>query len=108
MAQQPRIAVIQPIPWNDPDAALEHVMEHVIGLDMQVKLDRILINVGVHNANELLLKDTNGLTDGLTANTSELCKMRIKAMRRWAEEQQDTFSKVDIADFTTAICKEPQ
>jgi hypothetical protein len=50
----------------------------------------------------------DGRTDGVTANTSGLCKMRIKAMHRCAEESQYTFGDVDIADFATVICEEQQ
>jgi hypothetical protein len=104
MAQQPPAAVIPPIPADD-FAAFEHVLEHVIGLDTQAKRDRVLINIGVQNAYQLLLMDMDGLIEGLTVNTSGLSKMRLKAMRKWAEEEQDTFGEVDIRRFTLPVCE---
>jgi predicted methyltransferase MtxX (methanogen marker protein 4) len=101
MAAQPAATALPAQIGDDMDEAFEYVSEHVIGLDTQAKRDRILINAGVRNAYNLLLIDIEGLTDNLTATTSGLVKMRLKTLRKCAEETQDTFSDVAIYGLHT-------
>jgi hypothetical protein len=107
MAVPAAAALIPPIP-DDPQGAFAHVLEHVIGLDTQAKRDRVTMNAGVTTAFDLLLIDMEGLVEGLTANTSGLAKMRLKTMKKWAEEEYDLNGNVDIRAFTTVVCGERQ
>jgi hypothetical protein len=107
MAEPAAAAVVPPIP-DDPQGAFEYVLEHIIGFDTQAKRDQVTVNAGVTTAFDLLLVDMDDLTDGLTANTSGLAKMRLKTLKKWAEEVFDINGDFNIRDFTMAICEERQ
>jgi hypothetical protein len=104
----PAAAAVSPVVPDDPDGAFTYVLQHVVGLDTQAKRDRVTINAGVTNVMALLLIDTEGLVEGLTATTTGLAKMRLKTMKRWAEEQYDLNGDVDVRAFTIEVCSEKQ
>jgi hypothetical protein len=68
----------------------------------------VIVNAGVTTAFDLLLIDMEGLSDGIKATNSGLAKMRLKTLRKWAEEIYDLNGIIDIRDFTAAVCAEKQ
>jgi Reverse transcriptase (RNA-dependent DNA polymerase) len=103
----PQNVVIPPIP-PEPDAAFQHVLQYIIGLNTPPKRDRVTQRGGVTVVEDLLLVDMDSLLECLTENTSVMAKTRLKTLKLWAEEQHDINHHIDIRDFTEEVCREKQ
>ena len=76
-----------PLPrTNETD--FDHVLEHVINLTTVAQRARIMMTADVTTAEDLLYIDKESLLEAVTANTTIMSKMKLKALKRWAEEQE--------------------
>jgi hypothetical protein len=99
--------IIPPLP-NDPEAAFNHVLEHIIGLDTVAKRERVIVNGGVRTINNILYIKIDSLIECLTNNTSVLSKTKLKNLKLWAETEDDIGNGIDLNRFTVEVCRERQ
>ena len=85
MAKVERIPMIP----QDPAAAFEWVLTHVIGLDTAQKRSRITVLGAVTTIDNLLLVNIDRLLECLTDNTTVMSQTRLQTLKQWAEEQYD-------------------
>ena len=87
-------------------ANFTHNLEHVIGLQQVQQRNRITINAGILEVGDLLLVDEDTIIGTLTPNTSAMCKTRLQALKRWAQDRSDDQAPLDIIIFTPSVCRE--
>jgi hypothetical protein len=99
---EPIIAPPPPIP-HDPPGAFQWILTHIIGFNTQEQRGRIITSIM-----DLIMIDMEQLLGCLTTNTTVMSKTKLQTLKRWAEEQYDTYHEINIADFTIDVCREQQ
>jgi hypothetical protein len=102
---EPIFAPPPPIP-HDPPGAFQWVLTHIIGFNTQEQRGRIITRGGVTTIMDLIMIDMDQLLGCLTTNTTVMSKTKLQTLKRWAEEQYDTYHGINIADFTIDVCRE--
>jgi hypothetical protein len=100
-------AVIPPIP-ADPQGAFLHVLEHIVGMDTQVKRDSVTVTAGCVKADDLMYVETESLINCLDPATSIIAKTHLKTLKNWVEDSFDIHGIVDVAMFMADVCRESQ
>ena len=96
-----------PYPGGD-DANFEHCLEYVIQLNTAAQRQRIMVNAGIANVEDLLLVGEEDIIDCFTPATSAMCKTRMRTLKRWAQNRNDVGEDYDIRLFTITICRSQQ
>ena len=66
---------------------LLHNMEHIIRLTQAVQRNQMMANAGILEVDDLLLVDEDAMAESLTPNTSAMCKIRLHASKRLAQDR---------------------
>ena len=91
---------------NETD--FDHVLEHVTDLVSVAQRARITGTAGVRTEEDLLYIDKELLLDSVTAATMVMSKMKLKALKRWVEEQETLGMTIDITSFTIDVYRKIQ
>ena len=97
-------SAISPFPGDETGDSL-HVPEHAILLNIAGMRNTIINTAGVITVEGLLYIDEASLINLCSATTTVIDKMRIKTLKKWAENNSDIGTELDIQDFTAAVCR---
>ena len=96
-----------PLPRTN-EADFNHVLEHVTNLLTVARRLKITATAGVTTADDLLYIDEDSLLGSVNASTTVMSKMKLKALKRWTEEQETLGKEIDIRGFTLNVCRKIQ
>ena len=98
-------SAISPFPGDETGDSL-HVPEYAILLNIADGMRNTIINTaGVITVEGLLYIDETSLINSCSATTTVIDKMRIKTLKKWAENNSDIGTELDIQDFTATVCR---
>ena len=71
-------------------------------LNLKEKLAEL---VGILQVEDLSLVNEDVIIDALAANSSAMCKTRLRAIKRWVQDRSDDQAPLDIIFFTPSVCR---
>ena len=91
-----------PLPRTNEDD-FEHALQYVTNLVTPAQRTRVTEIAGVTTADDLLYIDEESLLTTVSSSMTIISKMRLKAMKRWAKEQDTLGNEINICNFTPEV-----